>query len=401
MTGTPSVAVAGGGIGGLAAAVALAGRGLRVTVLERSGRLGAVGSGLVLYPNGMRAVDALGHGLGERVRAAGHTVGPSEERVIMDDRGTVLAREPIGTPGGGTDACQVSLLRTALQRELAAAAGAAGAQVRLGTEVRGYATEESGVRVALAGGGTLHCDALVAADGIRSAVRRQLHGDGPPLYRGYTSVRGRSPHGALGQRSHVVNGQGIQLFIAPVGGGELYWAAKITAEPGTWPAKGPKEALGALLRRVGDWHEPVARLIREADPEDIAVTDIHDRDPVDRWTDGRVALLGDAAHPMVPALGQGANLAIEDAVVLAEALAGYRDVPDALARYQARRAERAAMVVLRSRAQGALDQGDGEDGAAHRDRTMTSSGRKDADLGDVHAWRPGTGTADPVPADAG
>ncbi|MEU2056749.1 NAD(P)H-dependent oxidoreductase [Streptomyces bungoensis] len=382
-----SVVVAGGGIGGLAAAAGMAARGLDVTVLERGDRIGTGGSGLVLYPNGLRAADALGTRIGARVRATGRVTRSDEVRVLMDARGTVLAEEPVGAVGAFA-APQMPVLRSALHRALLDEALTAGAAVVLATGVTDYTERGGQVAVQLSDGTVTACDALVGADGIHSAVRARMLGDGPPQYRGYTSVRGRTTGSALGQRGHVVNGRGIQLFVAPVSDDTLYWTAKITAPAGVWPALGPAGARLALLEAMEGWYGPVVDLVRAADPEDVVVTDIHDRDPTPRWVDDRAALLGDAAHPMVPALGQGANLALEDAAVLAEALASPAPVPEALAEYALERMERAAAVVLASRRQGALDQGADRAGEERRNAHIRSAGRKDADLADVVGWRP-------------
>ncbi|OKK14262.1 FAD-dependent oxidoreductase [Streptomyces sp. CB00455] len=383
-----SVVIAGGGIGGLATAVALARRAMDVTVVERSGRMGTQGSGLMLYPNGVRAVDALGAQLGARIRSLGHVTRPDEVRTVTDSAGTVLAQEPIGAMGEELGAPQIPILRSALQRALLDEALAAGAAVMPGTAVEDYAMAGDTVTVLLSAGKTLECGALVAADGIHSAVRRRMLADGPAQYRGYSSVRGRTKGSALGQRSYVVNGRGIQIFIAPVGADTLYWTAKITAPAGLWPAKGPARAQDDLAAALAGWHPPVLRLIRDADPHDIVVTDIHDRDPVPRWVDSRVALLGDAAHPMVPALGQGANMALEDAVVLADAMSAHEDVPAALLAYQRERLERTAAVVLKSRRQGSLDQGAGQAEEKQRNARVKAEGRKDTDAADVLGWRP-------------
>lgn len=388
MTRKRSVVVAGGGIGGLAAAAGMAARGLDVTVVERAERIGAKGSGLVLYPNGVRAIDALSERLGARVRDVGHVTRRDEVRIVMEADGTVLAEEQVGTSTAVSGAPQIPVLRTALHRALLDEALSAGAAVRLATAVTGYVTGPAQVTAALSDGRTIDCDALIGADGIHSAVRAQMLGDEPPHYRGYTSVRGRTSGSALGARGHVVNGRGIQLFVAPVGGDTLYWTAKITASPGVWPALGPDGARAALLDAMDGWHPPVVDLVREAVPEDIVVTDIHDRDPVDGWVDGRVALLGDAAHPMVPALGQGANMALEDALVLAEALASAAEVPDALADYARERAPRTGAVVLASRRQGSLDQGADRAAEERRNAHVRSAGRKDVALTDVLGWMP-------------
>ncbi|MFI5621336.1 NAD(P)H-dependent oxidoreductase [Streptomyces sp. NPDC051567] len=385
-----SVTVAGGGIGGLAAAAAMAGRGFDVTVVERASRIDSGGSGLVLHPNGVWAADALGGQIGSRVRAAGHVTADDEVRVLMDASGTVLAEEPIGATGRKFGAPQISVLRRALHRALLDEALAAGASVRLATAVEDYLTHESHVSVRLGDDSTIVCDALVGADGIDSAVRRRMLGDGPPQYRGYTSVRGRTSGSVLGQRGHVVSGRGVQLFVTPVGGGTLHWTAKITSPAGIWPPLGPATAQRRLTETLEGWYGPVVALVRDADSADIVVTDIYDRDPVSRWTDGRVVLLGDAAHPMVPALGQGANMALEDAIVLADAMASHPSVTAALDAYARERVGRAASVVLRSRHRGSLDEVTDRAAVSRRNARTRSAGRKDADPGltAVVGWRP-------------
>ncbi|MFI8817142.1 MULTISPECIES: NAD(P)H-dependent oxidoreductase [unclassified Streptomyces] len=396
MTQHRTLAVAGGGIGGLAAAIALASRGNDVTVIERAERIGVNGSGLVLYPNGVRAAEALGGTLAAQIRAAGHVTAPDEVRLLMDADGTVLAEEPIGATGERLGAPQIPVLRSALHRVLLDEALSAGASVQLATTVTDYTRHTDSVSVHLSDGTTQDYEALIAADGIRSAVRRRMLGDEPLQYRGYTSVRGRTRGSALGGRGHVVSGLGIQFFIAPVDDDTLYWAAKITAPPGVWPARGPDGARKALVDAIEGWYGPVVDLVRDAEPGDLVVTDIHDRDPAPRWVDGPVALLGDAAHAMVPALGQGANTALEDAVVLGQAMEATSSVTDALALYAHERVGRAAAVVLESRRQGGVDQGADRAGVERRNARMRSAGRKDQGSVDIVGWRPRP-ALDPLP----
>lgn len=272
-------------------------------------------------------------------------------------------------------------------------ARAAGAEIVLGAVASGFAQDERSVRLLLRDGREVRGAALVGADGLRSTVRGALLGHSPPVYRGYTSVRGRCDRPPSGARAAVVNGAGAQLFVAPVGGGRVYWTAKVTAAEGVWPALGPRGAWERLVGLTERWPGPAAALVRDSDPADLAVTDIHDRDPVHDWAAGRVVLLGDAAHPMVPALGQGANLALEDAVVLGDALDGVRDedVPAALRRFARLRSPRAERVVTASRKQGALDQGDDTRAAADRDARTRRSGRKDVTVTELLDWRPETG----------
>ncbi|WP_051813199.1 FAD-dependent oxidoreductase [Streptomyces sp. NRRL S-340] len=384
--------VVGGGIGGLAAAAALARCGLEVTVLERAPSFEPAGSGLMLYPNGVAAADAISNRLGRRIRESGHVVRPQEQRVLLSSSGRILAREKIGRLGWPDGTPPISILRTAVQDALIDEVSAAGAEVRMGTVVSDYATDGGPVSLRLSDGSTRCADLLVAADGIWSAVREQMLADGPPRYCGYTSVRSHTPGDWPWPQGFVANGNGVQIFAAPVADGTLYWTAKITAPPGTWRPLGPEAAQRRLGELIAGWPAPIVRLVAGSDPADVAVTDVHDRDPVLRWVDGRVVLLGDAAHPMAPALGQAANMALEDAVVLASELrthvvdGGRGDFGSALRAYQRQRVERTTRVVLLSRRQGLLDQGAGKVQSLVRNTAMSLRRRKDAALHEITRW---------------
>jgi 2-polyprenyl-6-methoxyphenol hydroxylase-like FAD-dependent oxidoreductase len=341
------IVVAGGGIAGLAAGTALARAGIGVTVVERAPVLGAVGSGLVLAPNGIAALDAISPALGAAVRAAGHVAAPGEGRPWLNPAGEVLSVDPIGELEGRWGTPQVSVRRSALQAVLLAAARAAGVTVRTGARVSGHVDHGDVVEVRFDDGRVLAAAALLGADGVHSVVRERLLGDGPPRYCGYTSVRGEAVAPAGLPYGFVASGGGTHLFAASIGPGRLYWAAKLDAAPGVWPAKASSAARAELLGLLGGWDSRVVGVVRGDGA--LVVTDVLDRDPVPRWSFGRVTLLGDAAHPMSPAVGQGASVALEDAVVLAECLRREADVPAALAAYSAVRAPRAAAVVGRSR----------------------------------------------------
>ncbi|MGY2060301.1 FAD-dependent monooxygenase, partial [Nocardia gipuzkoensis] len=146
-------------------------------------------------------------------------------------------------------------------------------------------------------------------------------------------------------------------------------------------------ALAELRAKLVGWQASVRRVIDQADPTDITVTDIQDRDPRTEWARGRVVVIGDAAHPMVPAMGQGANMALEDAVVLAEYLRE-TDVAQGLRNFAEVRSPRTTEVVLQSRRQGEFDQGAGRVEAFLRDMTMRVRGSKDTDVSGLLEWAP-------------
>ncbi|WP_323379708.1 NAD(P)H-dependent oxidoreductase [Streptomyces alkaliphilus] len=389
-----SVAVAGGGIGGLATAIALAGRGMEVTVIERAERLDTRERGLVLSPDGVRAVDALGGGLGDRLRELGRVAPPGGVRLVMDPGGTVLAEEPIDPPGGPRGGPRILLLRSALQRALLDEALAAGAAVLLSSGVEDYVTHDDGVTVRLSGDRSVECAALVAADGIDSAIRRRVVGDGAPVYRGYASMSGLTGGSVPGPRLYTFEGRDIRLCVTPVRGDTVYWTATIASPPGVWPAKGPDRARRDLVEALIGWYPPVVELIGNSDPHGIVVTDVHDRDPAPCWVDGRVALLGDAAHPMVPVLGEGPGTALEDALALADALGSHDSVPSALVAYERERMERTTALVLAARGRGApgrpvgaLSGSRGQEPRGQGEVTGAGHGRSGG-IDDVLGWKP-------------
>ncbi|MEU3570273.1 FAD-dependent monooxygenase [Kitasatospora sp. NPDC036755] len=371
------VTVAGGGIGGLALGIALRRAGIPVTVVERTAALRDAGAGLVLYPNALHALAEIDTSLAAAVRAAGHVPAAEEVRPIVDTGGAVVATDRVGELAARFGAPQVSLLRTALQSLLLRYAADAGVRLRRGIGVTGCADLGDEVAVALSDGGSTTATALIGADGLHSVVRRHLLGTEPPRYCGYTTLRGRSPAPPEFPHGFIVTADGLGLFAAPVGPGQLYWTAKVAAPAGVWPAKDPKEALADLLGLLAGWHPALVDVVRRTDPDAPAVvTDINDREPVADWSRGRVSLLGDAAHPMSPGAGQGAGMALEDAAVLGGMLARTEDVPEALRRYAGQRAPRTALVVNQSRHRDHVVRGERGEFSTH-----------DQELTDLFGWR--------------
>jgi 2-polyprenyl-6-methoxyphenol hydroxylase-like FAD-dependent oxidoreductase len=359
----PDVVVAGAGIGGLTLAIALRRRGARVRVFERSNHLDAVGAGIGLPANGVKALQTLG--LGESVNRAGMVVGRA---AILDARGRPLGSE-VDLRGVYQEigASLVALHRARLHALLLDALGSG--VVTTGAQVVSYEQTGDIVHVALMTGERVEARLLVGADGLHSNVRAQLVGNDPPVYSGYTSWRGVTPANAIAVPARTTEswGRGERFGIVPIGFGEIYWFAVADAPPDGRDINVKIE----LMERFGSWHEPVAAIIQATPPERILRTDIYDRAPIERWHSGCVVLLGDAAHPMTPNLGQGAGQAIEDAVVLDECLAHATTIADALARYEQRRVARANGIVRASRQFGAIAQWSNPIAAWLRDRVMS------------------------------
>ena len=342
------VVIAGAGIGGLTLAVALKRRGVRVTIFEREAEIRPAGAGLALGPNAVAALTQLG--LGEATLEAGAVINRS---AIRDAAGRPLGAEiDVARLAKDLGAHFVALHRARLHQVLLNAVGPEA--VRHGVAVLRYGPSADSVAVFGSDGTRMDTSLLVGADGLRSIVRAQLAGDGEPAYAGYTSWRGVTPPGAVPAPSRMSEswGHGERFGIVDIGFGQIYWFAVATAPPGGSDGEVRRE----LLSRFGGWHEPVRAIIESTPAAQILRTDICDRKPVQCWHDGRVVLMGDAAHPMTPNLGQGAGQAIEDAVVLDRCLANADDLDLALRQYELLRISRANRMVRSSRALGAFAQ---------------------------------------------
>jgi 2-polyprenyl-6-methoxyphenol hydroxylase-like FAD-dependent oxidoreductase len=357
-----SILIAGGGIGGLTLGVALRHRGFSVRIFERASVLRPVGAGITMQTNAMLAFRTIG--LDTAVAAAGQTM---LRGAILDHRGrslgTMLVREISEEVGAPT----IVLHRSRLQDVLLEALGPG--VLSLDTKVVGFRDTQDGLVVQLSDGTEARGDLLVGADGLRSTVRAQLLNDGEPRYAGYTSWRGVCESSGLVDPTLTTEtwGPGMRFGIFPIGEKVTYWFTTINAPPGG--IDGP-DVRPELLKRLSGWHDPIRAFIEGTPASAIVRNDILDRPPVNRWVYGRVALLGDAAHPMTPNMGQGGCQAVEDAVVLASCLAAEADLPTALARYEALRVPRANGFVVQSYRLGEMGQWENAAACWLRDRLL-------------------------------
>jgi 2-polyprenyl-6-methoxyphenol hydroxylase-like FAD-dependent oxidoreductase len=322
-------------------------------LFERTTELKEIGAGIAIAANGMKALDSLG--LADAVR---HIGAEPQFYEIRSWRGEVLSKLSVSEQSEKVGATSVAAHRADLQTALLQGLAGAGGEVHLGTECVGFEQTEGYVRASFAGGREERGDLLIGADGLNSTVREQLLGDGPPRYAGYTAWRAVvTPERELvPQRAVEAWGRGTRFLFVRIGRGRVYWAAaeNVPQVAGRGPARGRKDALLGTFR---GWHEPIEELIRATDERAILHTAIYDRDPLgERWGEGRISLLGDAAHPMTPDLGQGACQAIEDAVVLAKCLSEESDPASALRHYEAHRTRRVATIVQQSRRLGRVAQ---------------------------------------------
>ncbi|MFD7835508.1 3-hydroxybenzoate 6-monooxygenase [Streptomyces sp. NPDC059761] len=384
-----NILIAGGGIGGLAAALGLAGRGHRVTVLERRETFTELGAGIQLGPNAFHALDLLGVGAQVRDRA----VYIDELRLMDGTTDEWIASMPLagdyrtrfGNPYAVVQRSDVyePLLDGCRSHPLIELRG--GSQV-VAYEQRGQGSGE--VTAVLGGGERLSGAALIGADGIRSAVRRQLVGDGDPRVSGHTIYRTVVP---VEQVPEELRWNTVTLWAGPkwhfvhypIGGGAWLNLAATRDDGAQVAVVGQPTGRDHVLNEFPELGETARRLLELG--RDWKAWVLCDRDPVEVWTDGRVALLGDAAHPMLQYAAQGACQALEDAVVLAESLDCCEDtVVQRLEKYSAERRERTARTQLVAREIGRrLYHPVGE---AARERNAMLTGLSADDMFDKVAW---------------
>jgi 2-polyprenyl-6-methoxyphenol hydroxylase-like FAD-dependent oxidoreductase len=235
--------------------------------------------------------------------------------------------------------------------------------------------------VTLVSGETLAADALIGADGLRSAVRTDRFGPHAPRYAGYVGWRGVCPWIPPDyQGDHLSESwsEGKRFGISPMGDGRCYWYATANRPPGKLSSAGDHR--NELMRLFGHWHTPVSSLIEGTPVENIIATDIHDRLAQHPWSNGAVTLLGDAAHPMTPNLGQGACFALEDACVIASCIESASDFRSAFETYERARRSRADAIQRRSYWLGKLIQLESPATTALRDLTLRLTPNRLADL---------------------
>jgi salicylate hydroxylase len=370
-----SVAIVGGGIGGLAAANALVQRGIEVTVFEQAAELGEVGAGVMITPNSVRLLCRMG--FGPDLERLGGRIGEGSSYLRMD--GSKVGAMRTGDTAGeyGVYGMHRADLLTML------AEGLPGGAVRTGHRCVGFSQGADRARLSFENGNEFEADVVVAADGIHSCLQREVVEPAEPVFSGMVAYRGLVAADRLPtwQRNvHLVwMGEGKHFMVFPVRSGSLlnfvgFLPSDYPAEE-SWSGHGDASALAAAF---AGWDSRVEELLAQV--ENPFWWGLFDRDPLARWTAGRLALLGDAAHAMLPHLGQGANQAIEDGVGLASILARSRraDVPAALAAYESLRRPRAVRVQLGARANG-----------RRYDSQYEDIGRRDAEIADaatLRAW---------------
>jgi len=320
--------IAGAGVGGLLAAIILARKGLRSVVFERAPTLRPAGGALILWCNALKALERTG--LRQPLLAA-----PSTQVVDLAEfrrhDGEFLTSLPIGEIGDRHQAETIVISRGDLLATLHAHARET-AEIRFGIAVAGFRAEAEEVVVRLSDGGELRASGLVGADGLGSMVRQCLRGTEPlrqvrqELWVGIAAWE----RGGLRPGVTIASvGAGDRFWHTLLGDGRMFWYAAVTSR-------------GPLREVFARWHDPIPAIVEMTREEDRLHTSMRDRSPALPWGSGRVTLLGDAAHPMTPDIGQGACQAIESAVVLGDCVAPGRPLADAFREYERRRFPRTA-----------------------------------------------------------
>ncbi|MEV6287946.1 FAD-dependent monooxygenase [Kribbella sp. NPDC051770] len=348
-----SAIVVGAGIGGLTAAIALRQIGWSVTVLERAPIIAEVGAGLTLWPNALSALAALD--LDQKVEARGvRTVSRGNLRT---PRGRWVRRSR--PEDVGVLAVHRAELHAVLRSMLPESALHTDAEV-LSVDGRTVVCRCAGEEHELS------ADLVVAADGVNSLVRRTVW-SGSAVFQGRTAWRGVTPSGSVWPvEESLTLGRGIQAGVLPLPDERVYWFVTANAAEAN---REYADEQAEVLRRVGGWHDPVPALIRATPPDQVLHNDLVDIDPLDTFVKDRVVLLGDAAHAMTPDLGQGACQAIEDAVVLAAALAD-SDLDSGLAAYD--RVRRARVQPMATAARASVRRNSNTGRAAHLAMTLAA-----------------------------
>jgi salicylate hydroxylase len=345
----PRILIAGAGIGAIVAALALLERGFEVVLYEQAAELREVGAGLQIWPNGSRVLRALG------LRSAMEAIAavPTHREFRLFNTGQTWR---LGDPGNNAERnvspWQVHRgdFHAVLVQALAERAPGA---VRVGARCAGFEQDAEGVTLVLENGEHLRGDALIGADGVHSRIRETLFGGVGATFTGFMAWRGvvqmdRLPAHLRQEYNVTWIGPYGDIIVYPLRRGELL-NFRAAIERDDWLVESWSEAgtVEECRRDYALWHPDVLAIIGAIDiPYKWALLG---REPLHHWSAGRVSLLGDACHPTLPFLGQGANMAIEDGMVLARCLEDH-DVPAALRRYEAARLERTSRIV-----RGALD----------------------------------------------
>ena len=354
------IAIIGGGIGGLTAALTLRQFGFQPEAFEQAPELLEVGAAIAVWPNAMRILKRLG--LGDEILERAGTI---EQVNWLDPTGKLINASRLPKSDTPAVALQRADLQTALLRAWPSPA------IHLGKVFQNFQQEQKFIHASFADGSTIDCDLLIGCDGLHSHVRRQILDDLLPVFRGYTVWRGttQSLPSQLDPTTAIeIHGSGKRFGTGPVGLNRIGWWAtanetlarerhvndisSLDARAESQPLDNQRD----LLTQFAGWCAPVLELIEGTPGASIVKTAVFDRRATSKWGQGRATLLGDAVHPTTPNLGQGGCMAIEDAVILARCLRKYDPGEAGLRAYEKLRYARTTGVSVCSRLYGSVGQ---------------------------------------------
>lgn len=338
------VAIVGAGPGGLATAIALQSQGIDVQVYEKAQEFRPAGTGLGLAPNGLNSLDAIAPGIVGTLKSSGCQV---NHTVLKNIKGETIRTsqtkylEQYGQP-------LLTLWWYRLQQVLASRLPSN--IIHLNHRCIGFDQHEKGVKIHFDAQKTVDADFLIGADGVNSVIRETLFGEGKPNYIGSMCWRAviKYYHELFNDYELVfVKGNKQFMYILNVGGGYTSWITR-KFSPDYSLSQNADEIKSRILQELADWDESFRAVVEATPAEQIWEGPICDRPPLTQWSQGRVTLLGDAAHPMAPAMGQGANTTFEDAYELAQCFSHSATLEEALTKYEQSRIERTKIIQARS-----------------------------------------------------
>jgi len=338
------VAIIGAGPGGLAAAIALRNLGYNVQVYEKAQEFRPAGTGLGLAPNGLNCLDAIAPGIVETLTISGCQV---HNAVLKSMTGETIRTNPIKSlEKYGRPILTVWWWR--LQQTLASRLPSD--IIHLNHRCIGFEQNENGVEIYFDGGKTVYADLLIGADGVNSIIREILFGEGQPNYVGSMCWRAVIEYRHKLSDSYelvFIKGNKQFMYILDVGEGYTSWISR-KFSPDYSLSQSADQVKSRILNELTGWDESYRAMVEATPAEQIWEGAICDRPPLTHWSQGRVTLLGDAAHPMAPAMGQGANTTFEDAYELQVCFSQSSSLAEALTSYEQRRIERTQIIQARS-----------------------------------------------------